>query len=163
MSSRSRTLGVALCTLVAFAGEAFTLNLQEFDLADVEVQLDRFLERSRDAFKNGEEKEVRAVCDVSDRFAWYEDGELRYPTVDQMLQAKASIPDEMQFETTYSDTDMTVLTDSIASIASRFETKVTGSMAFELSGVVTLLLERDASGWHILQGHTSSKRPGYGR
>ena len=64
-----------------------------FDREAIEAELDAFVERYLEAFAKTDPDAIRAVCSTSPSFAWYENGKLRYPSVDRILTVLSAVPD----------------------------------------------------------------------
>ena len=97
---------------------------------------------------------------TDDRFAFYEDGMLRYPSPQVIVDALASLPPGMSMDTKGTVRRITPITNHLATASSEFQTKVTmqGGGAFEIKGVMTMLLERTDDDWKIVTAHNSSVR-----
>jgi ketosteroid isomerase-like protein len=94
-------------------------------------------------------------------FYWIEGGSLRYRTakaVREGLQSLKSIP---EIELTYYETKVDVLSPTIANVRTEFsQTFRTGvGKGDTYGGYLTFTVVREAKGWRLRHGHTSSRFP----
>jgi len=151
-----------LC-LTMLAGLAFRVPLADAAQEDAtsserHAELEAFVERYLDAFNSQDADGIRSVCSAREAFAWFEDGELRYPSVDRILEVIAAMPPGMRFETRLEGRELRLVSDEVATLATGFVTTASGPATFSFEGSMTLVLERESDGWRILLGHTSTKR-----
>ncbi len=128
--------------------------------ADIEQEIRAFLGQWNDAIARGDAERVRAAYTDDNWLGWFEDGELRYHTPDDILAALAQFPPATKINTTISDVRAHTLGDRRAHASARFRTRLDfpdGEFAFE--GVFTAILERTDNRWRFLGGHTSTRRP----
>lgn len=94
------------------------------------------------------------------RFAWVEDGVVRYRSTAEIRQALESLPPSMRVETTYGDMDISVLSADVATVVTAFETRFVDAAGaeFGFGGMITMTLVREQNGWRIFGGHTSSAK-----
>jgi len=93
------------------------------------------------------------------RFRWIENGQVRYRSRAAIRSGLSSLPPGMRLETTYRDTEITAISPDIASLATRFETRMTDSASargFTFGGAITMTLIKQSGAWRILEGHTSA-------
>ena len=122
-------------------------------------EVEAFLERHHSTLEAREPDAIRQLYVTDERFAWFEDGVKRYASPEDIVKALAAYPAGMSIETEYSGTLVDVLSPTLASVHTGFETKIgEGEASFAFGGVITMLLERDAD-WRIVTGHSSSRRP----
>ena len=97
----------------------------------------------------------------SPSFRFYENGELRYESAENVRAALADLGPETQITTEYSDTDIEPLAPGLAQIRSRFESTLLAGDGSEVSygGAVTMLWVHETGGWRILTGHSSAPVP----
>lgn len=97
----------------------------------------------------------------SPAFRFYENGELRYESADDVRAALADLGLGAQLTTEYSDTDIEPLAPGLAQVRSRFESTLRGEDGSEISygGAVTMLWVHERGGWRILSGHSSAPVP----
>lgn len=106
---------------------------------------------SRDAVR------IRNAYVTDDRFAWIEDGKVRYRQVDEVLASLASFPASSPIRTELKDLKVVPVGQSAAHAWASFKTTVgAGSRAFSFEGAISFVLERDGSSWKVVGGHTSS-------
>lgn len=157
-------LAIYTLTAALFVGSEIAGRAQgtepEPETARREAELGAFLDRWVAAFGAADPDEIRAVCSSAPEFAWYEDGELRYPSVDRILAALAALPDGMRFETTYSDVRTRFLREDVATVGARFVSDAHGPFELHLEGAVTFVAAREDGDWRIVLGHTSTRRDG---
>lgn len=122
--------------------------------------IEKFLAAYHDAIDDRDAATLRASFVSDNRFAWHEDGSLRYPTVDALIEALTQQPSGMNFETKYADTAIVPLDGPIASVRTDFTTTVRNgeTKVFEFGGVITMLLTRHDESWQIVSGHTSTHK-----
>lgn len=97
----------------------------------------------------------------SPAFRFYENGELRYESADDVRAALADLGPAMRVTTEYSETDIEPLAPGLAQVRSRFESTLSGEGGFEFNygGAVTMLWVHETGGWRILSGHSSAPVP----
>ena len=97
----------------------------------------------------------------SPSFRFYENGELRYGSSDDVRAALADLGPGMRIATEYSDTDIEPLAPGLAQVRSGFESTLSGEGGFGFSygGAVTMLWVHETGGWRILSGHSSAPVP----
>ena len=97
----------------------------------------------------------------SPAFRFYENGELRYESADDVRAALTAIGPGMRLTTEYSDVDIEPLAPGLAHVRSRFESTLSGEDGFEFSygGAVTMIWAHETGGWRILSGHSSAPVP----
>ncbi len=128
------------------------------DALDAEVKA--FLKRWNAAIAEGNANAVRSAYADSPRFAWHEDGTLRYRSREEIVASLASFPPGTRVETELSSIDARPLADPYVHVSAAFRTRIAmPSGPFAFSGVFTATLERTADGLIFVDGHTSTKRP----
>ena len=96
----------------------------------------------------------------SPSFRWWEDGQLRYPNAGTARAALEGLAAYGPLTVRYGAPDVIALGPDAATLSVTFQTTVgQGARAFSFAGVQTLLLRRGESGWAVLRGHTSTRRP----
>lgn len=97
----------------------------------------------------------------SPAFRFYENGELRYRTADDVRAALLDLPPGMRVSTEYSDTNIAVLGPGLAHVRARFESTFSSpdGSGFSFGGAVTMLWVHETGGWRILSGHSSAPVP----
>jgi len=126
-----------------------------------EREVRAFLKIFSQAFKDRDEAAIRKLYVSDDRLSWYEDGRLKYDSVETVLKALKSMPSTMGFETSYTDTTIEMLSGRIATMHTKFDSKIisNGKPVFGWSGVTTMVLEKDDTHWKALSGHSSTPKP----
>ena len=130
------------------------------DPAQVEAEVRSFFAEYKKAFRSREPAAIQKLY-PEDGFTWYEDGALRYSSVDEILTGLSAFPEGMTLETTLSETEIVPLSESKASVGTLFKTVIgnpSGS-PIEFGGVMTMVLDKTAAGWRIRSGHTSTPKP----
>lgn len=90
------------------------------------------------------------------RFRWVENGMVRYRSAAEIHQALAALPPNTRIESTYQDTEIIPIAPGIASVVTRFQTRIAD---FSFGGAITMMLIHRDDGWRILGGHTSAPQP----
>ncbi len=126
---------------------------------DVEKQIKAFIIHYIATLEGKNEKAIRALFIEDDRFAWFTDGVKSYATIDDVLAGMRKYAG-IRFETTISRIHVVPLSASLASVRSKFRTKLTipGAENHEYGGVITWLLEKAPASdeWKVILGHTST-------
>lgn len=145
------------------------LALQVIALADTEnptaapeapQELRPFLERWNDAMAAPDVAAIRKAYVADDRLRWFEDGALRYRSVEEILRALQQFPAGTRIETSLSEIEGQWLAPKLIHGSARFRTRVImPGQSFEYGGVFTFVIERDGADWRFLRGHTSTVRP----
>ena len=130
-----------------------------------EEEITLFLDSYRAAFYEQDTHLVRSLYVDDGRFIWLEDGKVQYQSPDAILEVLAALPPNMRVETDLLEPVITVLSDRLATVQARFEARFYSppEEGFSFGGVLSMVLERSASGWRIVSGHTSTSAPGSGR
>lgn len=105
---------------------------------------------------------VGALYSTSDSFRFYEEGRLRYSSSDGVREALAEIPAGIHLTTVYDDVQVLPLAAGRALANATFRTEARdpdGATVFSFEGAVTVLWVREADGWRIASGHSSTVRP----
>jgi hypothetical protein len=119
-----------------------------------------FLQRWNAAIAEGNANAVRSAYSDHPRFAWHEDGALRYRSREEIVASLASFPPGTRVQTELSEITVRALASPYVHVSAAFRTRIAmpaGPFAF--SGVFTATLERTADGFVFVDGHTSTKRP----
>jgi ketosteroid isomerase-like protein len=131
---------------------------------EARAEMQTFLTRWNDAMAAQDAPAIRASYVDDPRFCWFEDGVLRYRSVEEILRALQQFPPGTRIETSLSNIEGERLASNLIHGSARFRTRVTmPGRSFEYGGVFTLVLERVGPGWRFLRGHTSTLRPEQGR
>ncbi|MGB0578537.1 MAG: YybH family protein [Limisphaerales bacterium] len=126
-----------------------------------EDEVRAFLTRYRETIKKRDEAAVRKLYVSDGRFAFYEDGQLRYKSVDKIVKALTGMPASLDWKSTYTDTEVQSLGNRIALVRTNFDSKIfnNGKQVYGWSGVTTMVLEKGDSGWQVLSAHSSTPKP----
>ncbi|MEM1414540.1 MAG: hypothetical protein AAGH15_06555, partial [Myxococcota bacterium] len=131
-----------------------------FDEEAVEGSVRAAFAAFTEAVAAGELEAAGAFYALNPQFAWYEDGELRYPNAQAARAALQGLAQMGPVSVTYGEPDVVALAPDWASLSATFATRVgEGERAFAFEGVQTMLLFLDGERWVALRGHTSTKRP----
>ena len=126
---------------------------------DFEDAVAGFLDSFLLAIETRDAAVLKAMYVADGRFAWIEDGEIRYRSPDDVLAGLASLPADAAIRTEYDGREITPVGDAGARVSMRFRTVIgEGPSAFAFGGMMTMVLENGPSGWRIVGGHTSSAR-----
>lgn len=148
-------LGLALA-LAGCAGQPVATKTPE----SLEAEVKAFLQRWNTAIAEGNANAVRSAYSDSPRFAWHEDGALRYRSREEIVASLASFPPGTRIATELSEITARALSPSHVHVSAAFRTRIAmPSRPFAFSGVFTATLERTADGLVFADGHTSTKRP----
>lgn len=157
--ARLARLMAPFASALALAGCAGAPATPESPVA-LESEVKSFLQRWNTAIAEGNANAVRSAYSDSPRFAWHEDGALRYRSREEIVASLASFPPGTRIATELSDITARALSPSHVHVSAAFRTRIAmpaGPFAF--SGVFTATLERTAEGLVFANGHTSTKRP----
>lgn len=109
------------------------------------------------AIGNRDAARIRAACVADGRFAWIEDGKVRYRRVDDVIAGLAMFPADRAVRTELKDLTVVPVSQSAAHAWATFRTSVgEGSSGFAFGGAVSFTLEHQGASWKIVGGHTSS-------
>ena len=93
------------------------------------------------------------------RFAWVEDGQIRYRSRTEVARAFEQLRGMGPVRYAYGEPAVAVLTRDVALLTVPFETTVgEGAQAYAFGGTMTVTMLRTAAGWQFLLGHSSSRR-----
>lgn len=144
-------LPLTLLVLVALPSQA-----QDTDLAQ---GAEAFLKHYMDAAASADVDAIRGALASDGRFAWVEDGAVRYRSADDVLQGLASLPPDAEIVTELKDLEVVALGKTGAHAWGTFTTTLgSGEQAFSFGGAISFVLERQKDGWKLVGGHTSSPR-----
>lgn len=153
MTNRAWAIAVAASLLTACAHHPPAPTAPPNLKGEVAAFLDGYFA----AVGSRDEAKIRQSYVADDRFAWVEDGKVRYRRVEDVLTSLASFPPGTPIRTELSDLAVAPVGNSGAHAWASFRTTVgAGSSAFSFGGAITLVLERDANRWRVVGGHTSS-------
>jgi len=158
---------VAITTLFAVAGFSLAAEPQAREVS-IEEEIGAFLEQYNEALSTRDPEAIRALYVTDHRFAWFEEGKLRYPSPDAILKSLAGFPASMTIATTFENLRVIPLgtqNERLSATASvSFVTHISSAEdaanSFTFNGIITLVLERSKGQWRIINGHTSSPSPG---
>ena len=163
---RTRTIIVLALLIVTVSGCSSSSDIAASRTSlNPEQEITAFLGSYAAAFSELDTALVRSLYIDDGRFIWLEDGKVQYHSPDAILEGLAALPPNMRVETDLIEPAITVLSDRLATVQSRFESRFYGPSGegFSFGGVLSMVLERSASGWRIVSGHTSTSAPGSGR
>ncbi len=123
-------------------------------LGDVEP----FLQTWSEAFVRRDAAAIRALYADDGRLRWVEQGEVRYRSVDEIVQSVAQLP-AGPVSTDLSRITVASVAEGGALVNAAFTTRFgEGDDAFVFGGFLSLVLERKPAppGWRIVGGHSSS-------
>lgn len=127
---------------------------------DVQSEIAAFLEKWNSAIANGDTSAIRSAYTDDARFQWFEDGQLRYRSADEILDELKKFPAGTKIDTKLSELKVVKLSENLAYGSAVFSTKITMPTGnFEFSGVFTMLLRRSDARWKFISGHTSTAKP----
>jgi ketosteroid isomerase-like protein len=91
-------------------------------------------------------------------FVWVTNGAIVSRSLDEIRKHFTGTPAGSRVETTYQDTEITPLAPGVATVLTRFETRITDAQGggFHFGGLLTMTLVERGDGWKILDGHASS-------
>jgi hypothetical protein len=116
-----------------------------------------FLTEYIKAVEARDENAIRDAYATSDRFAWLEDGKVRYRSADEVLAGLRSIPAATPIRTTLTDLVVVPVGVNAAHARATFTTTIGAPpSAFTIGGAITFVLESHTGTWKIVAGHTSS-------
>jgi ketosteroid isomerase-like protein len=97
------------------------------------------------------------------RFAWVEDGRIRYTSRQQVMEGFGQLRQAGPVRVELGPPAITVLAPDVALLFATHKTTIGDSgKGFSFAGAMTITLVRTNQGWQFLSGHTSSSRPGPG-
>lgn len=100
---------------------------------------------------------IRAAIRDDGRFAWLEDGTMRYWSVDAILTGLEAFPPEMPISTRTEEITVVPVGERGAHAWTGFTTMIgEGEGAYVFGGMLSFVLERGDDGWRVVGGHTSS-------
>ena len=92
-------------------------------------------------------------------FYWLESGALRFQNTAEIRKALLSLKNIPQIKMTLYGTRIDVLSPTTASVRTEFSQGfLSGGKGDTYGGYMTMLVVRDAEGWRMRNGHTSSRR-----
>lgn len=154
-----RTTSVLVAVFVATASAGCAAPRQRFGSpAVVDVSsVSSFLSGYLRAVEARDERAIRDSYVDSDRFAWVEDGRVRYRSADEVLAGLKAIPAATPIRTTLTDLVVVPLGGGAAHARATFATTIgIAPSAFTFGGAITFALEQQGGRWRIVAGHTSS-------
>ena len=148
---------VSLALLAATLLGCATPNQDRTGSADTAAEVAAFLSRYLKAIDSRDETTLRDSYVAGDRFAWIEDGKLRYRSADEVVAGLKTLPASTPIRTELKDLVVVPVGTNGAHARAGFTT-VIGSppSGFMFGGVISLVLERQGNAWRLVAGHTSS-------
>ena len=126
---------------------------------DLSQEVETFLQQYMDAAASGDADAIRDTLVDDGRFAWVEDGAVRYRSAEEVLKGLASLPPNAEITTELKDLEVVAAGTSGAHAWGTFTTTLgSGEQAFSFGGAISFVLERTEDGWKLVGGHTSSPR-----
>ena len=154
MKRFGRARGVLLAALLA--GSPIAAYGQS-----IEDEVGGFLTMYMAAVGARDAEQIRASIVSDGRFAWIEDGEVRYRSAEDLLASLAQFPASSSIHTELTDLVVVQVGDSAAHAWARFRTTVgSGPGGFSFGGAISFVLELQEERWTLLGGHTSAPRSG---
>ena len=160
----TRGIGAALLAAVVLAGCGVETRPSdrpdgsEEALADgrtmVEAEVTALIERYTAATAIRDTAAIRRYVLDDPRFVWFEEGEPRYRSADEILASLAMFPPEQSIETTLGEVRVVPVGEGGAMAWTDYET-VVGDGAFRFGGLIVFVLERGPDGWRIVGGQAS--------
>lgn len=147
--------GLAALACASFAGAEETSAARAAAVRQgVQATLDAFCKLSA----AGQWEAVMRLYADEPRFVWVTNGVVESRSLDKIRQHFTATPAGTRVETTYSDTEITPLAPGVATVLTRFETRITDAQGggFHFGGLLTMTLVERGDGWKILDGHASS-------
>lgn len=128
--------------------------------AAVSGEVENFLDSYRQAIEARDASALKKMYVEDDRFAWIEDGEVRYRSPEDILTGLAGLSSDVVIQTEYQDVEVSPVGNDGARAVMGFRTVIgEGPSAYRFGGIVSIVLEKSPSGWRIVSGHTSTPRP----
>lgn len=114
-----------------------------------------------DKMSNGDLKGAGELYSNDSSFYWIENGSLRFQKVSELRESLLTLKSIPQIKLTYYETRIDVLSPTIANVRTEFsQTFLNGvGKGDTYGGYMTLTVVREADGWRMRSGHTSSRRP----
>lgn len=123
----------------------------------VEGEVRIFLEQYMEALSARDADRIRAVLVEDGRFAWVEDGEVRYRSATDLLAGLQQFPPDTDLRTVLSDLVVVPVGETGAHAWARFRTTIgEGPDGFSFGGAISFVLERQTGSWKLVGGHTSA-------
>jgi ketosteroid isomerase-like protein len=101
---------------------------------------------------------IRSFILDDPRYVWFEEGEARYRSADDVLLSLAMFPPDQSLETTLHDIQVIPVGEDGAMAWSSYDTVVRdggGVETFRFGGLILFVLERRAGVWRIVGGQAS--------
>ena len=153
MSSRVWYMVVPLVLLAACAAT----SPREPPPQDLKVEVTTFIERYLKAIEARNESAIRGSYVADDRFAWIEEGRVRYRTSSEVIAGLATLPVGTPIRTELKDLTVARVGQTGAHAWASFATTI-GSppSGFTFGGAISMTLEKEGGAWRIVGGHSSS-------
>lgn len=124
---------------------------------DVTAALNRYV----DAVSTMDGPAIRSAFVPDDRFAWLEEGGVRFRSPDELLADLEARPSPTTVETELSGIEVVPVGDDAAHAWAEFMTSISeGEGTYTYQGVISFVLERRRrEGWRVVGVHTSEVPP----
>ncbi|HRP06970.1 MAG TPA: nuclear transport factor 2 family protein [Gemmatimonadales bacterium] len=122
----------------------------------VQATLDEF----RAAVASMDAERVASFYVADSTLRWIEDGEIRYRSRDEVIEALRSMEGEVgAISLSYDGTQITALAPGIASVVTGFAQRITRRDGEEggFAGATTMVLRSEGGRWRFVNGHVSSR------
>ena len=159
---RSKCLAVLLpILLTAGCGERTADMAATRSPATPAASVEQFLETYVEAVSTLDTAALRGMYAGPERFAWIEEGAVRYRSADEVLESLAAFTSGATIETELGDVDVVRLSGGGAHAWASFTTTVGGEGGgYSFGGLMSFVLEPSDTdaGWRIVGGHVSTPR-----
>ncbi|HKK94490.1 MAG TPA: DUF4440 domain-containing protein [Longimicrobiales bacterium] len=122
----------------------------EAEMAEVRAVIQRY----NAATEVRDSTAIRDLILDDGRFVWFEQGEARYRSADEIVAGLRTFPPDQSIRTTLDSIRVVPLGEGAARAWTTFET-IVGDGDIRFSGLITFVLERTADGWRIAGGQSS--------
>lgn len=148
-------IALAIGVLLGCSGQ-----VAEHPTRDIGAEVETFLASYMDAISARDTALIRQSLADDDRFAWLEDGEVRYRRSTDLLLGLDQLPPGSVIRTDLHDLQVVPVGEVGAHAWAQFQTTVgEGVSAFAFGGAISFVLERRGDSWMLIGGHTSAPRP----
>ncbi len=148
------TLLLAGCT--GAAGPAFDQVARATVVDSVRATLDQF----RAAVSDMDAERVATFYVADSTLRWIEDGEIRYRSRGEVINAFRSMAGEVTaISLSYDGVQITPLAPGVASVVTGFAQRITRSSGEQggFAGAATMVLRSEGGRWQFVSGHVSSR------
>lgn len=161
LSVLSLAIAAACSQGSAPAKAADSASTQAADARAVRDSVQALLTQFTERMNSGDLEGAGKLYSDDSSFFWIENGSYRYRKAADIRASLLTLKNVPQIKMSLYETDIDVLSPTMASVRTEFSQGLLtdGGKGDTYGGYMTMLVVREADGWKMRNGHTSSRKP----